>query len=121
MKIYLRKGAKNIFGPALRRARQESRLKMTQTDLAEEVSALGHPIDRSAISRIENQERSLTDVELMFIASVLRINLEKLFTLLQRAPHLVPPYGDFRLDDDDWRIQVAENAPWLDPGSYMEE
>jgi transcriptional regulator with XRE-family HTH domain len=108
MKIYLRKGAKNIFGPALRRARLESRLHMTQADLAEELNAMGLPMDRSAISRIENQERSLSDLEFIAMARVLRIDPDKLCSRLIRAPRLVPPYDEFRLEDEEWTIRVAE-------------
>lgn len=109
MRIRLRKGAKNIYGPALRRAREQSRLKMTQVDLAAQLTSMGLPMDRSAVSRIENQERGLSDIELHYFVAALRINFIRLSELLLRAPTIVPDYEDFRSDDPVWEVQVAED------------
>jgi transcriptional regulator with XRE-family HTH domain len=109
MKIKKRKGAKNIWGPALRRAREQSRLKMTQVDLAELLTSMGLPMDRSAVSRIENQERFLRDIELHYFVDALRINFFRLGELLRQQPNVVPDYADYRAGDFDEDLQVAED------------
>lgn len=69
---------KNVFGPAIRNAREASRPKVTQSELSARLEIRGLVIDRSAISRIEKQERYLMDYELVEIADALRIPLQKL-------------------------------------------
>jgi transcriptional regulator with XRE-family HTH domain len=109
MRIHLRKGAKNIWGPALRRAREQSKLKMTQVDLAELLTSMGLPMDRSAVSRIENQKRFLLDIELQYFVSALRINFYRLGELIRQQPNVIPDYADFRANDLDEELQVAED------------
>lgn len=109
MKINLRKGARNIYGPALKRAREQSRLKMTQVDLAELLTSMGLPIDRSAVSRIENQQRVLGDIELHYFVSALRINFYRLAELLRQQPNVVPDFADYRASDLDEDLKVAED------------
>jgi transcriptional regulator with XRE-family HTH domain len=109
MRINQRKGAKNIWGPALRRAREQSRLKMTQVDLAELLTSMGLPMDRSAVSRIENQERFLRDIELHYFVRALRINFYRLGELLLKQPNVIPDYADYRATDLDEELQVAED------------
>lgn len=108
MKIKLRKGAKNIWGPALKRAREQSRLKMTQVDLAEMITSMGLPMDRSAISRIENRQRALTDIEQHYFVAALKINFYRLGELLQQHPNVIPDYEDFRASEFDEDLRVAE-------------
>ncbi|NDV62211.1 helix-turn-helix transcriptional regulator [Puniceicoccales bacterium CK1056] len=105
MRISIRKGAKNVLGPALRRAREESKLRLTQSDLAEIISEMGLSIDRSAISRIENQERTLSDLEFLYFAAALRINPVRLFSLAYQDPSKLPAYRDFEAEEE---LQVAE-------------
>jgi transcriptional regulator with XRE-family HTH domain len=115
MRIVIRKGARNVFGPALRRAREESRLHLTQSDLAEIMTEMGLSIDRSAISRIENQERAITEIEVMYFCAALRIDPAKLFSLMYREPSIIPSYEDIRSDEDDFlQIRVAEDDPNTD-------
>jgi transcriptional regulator with XRE-family HTH domain len=109
MKINLRKGAKNIYGPALKRAREQSRLKMTQVDLAEILTGMGLSIDRSIVSKIENQKRALGDIELHYFVSALRINFVRLAELLRQQPNVVPDFADYRASDLDEDLQVAED------------
>jgi transcriptional regulator with XRE-family HTH domain len=110
MRIRIRKGAKNVLGPALRRAREESRLRLTQTDLAEIITEMGLSIDRSAISRIENQKRSLNDLEFMYFAAALRMDPAIIVNLVYKDPDTVPSYSDFR-SDEELTLQVAEDDP----------
>ena len=109
MRIHQRKGAKNIWGPALRRARQQSRLKMTQDDLAGILVEMGLPIDRSAVSRIENQQRIISDKELLYFVGALRINFYRLGELLRQQPNVIPDYADYSASELDETLQVAED------------
>lgn len=110
MKIVVRKGAKNIYGPAIRRARQQSRLRMTQSDLAELLNSMGLKIDRSAISRIENQEMALTDIQQAYFAAALQFDMQKLHRLYQLDPMYLPAYEEFKADEEI-EIRVAEDNP----------
>lgn len=65
--------ALNDLGPLIRRKRLSSKQKISQDDLAGRLAAMGIWLDRSAISRIENQERGILDYELMAIAQILKI------------------------------------------------
>lgn len=72
------KTRKNLFGPAIRKARKSQKPPVTQEELSSRLATEGLVIDKSAISRIEKQERYLMDYELVAIAKVLKIELEKL-------------------------------------------
>jgi hypothetical protein len=111
MKKYQREGAKNIWGPALRRAREQSRVRMTQVDLAAALAEMGLPLDRSAVSRIENQQRILTDKELLCFVDALRINFFRLGELLRQQPDRIPDFADYRASDLDPELRVAEDLP----------
>jgi len=110
MKIVFHKGAKNILGPAIRQARQQSRTRMSQDDLAELITSMGLKIHRSKISRIENQEIPISDIDLMFFAAALNLDIQKLYLLHYRNPFYVPAYEEFR-SDSEIEIQVAEEPP----------
>lgn len=69
---------RNIVGHALRKKRLQAKPPITQEDLAGKLAAKGILLDRSAISRIENQSRYLMDYELIAIAKALKITLDSL-------------------------------------------
>lgn len=69
------KEKKNIFGPAINDARKKSKPPVTQEELSARLATKGLVLDRSAISRIEKQERYLMDYELLAICEALRISL----------------------------------------------
>ena len=69
---------KNLLGPRIREARYRLGNKISQTELAARLQDLGVNVDPSAISRIENQERHLSDIELVAIAQVLGVPLANL-------------------------------------------
>ena len=71
--------ALNDCGPLIRRKRLASKRKISQDDLAGRLAAMGIWLDRSAISRIENQERGILDYELMAICKCLKIRPSELF------------------------------------------
>ena len=69
---------RNLTGPHIRTLRRATRPKVSQDDLAGRLAALGINLDRSAISRIESQERHVTDIELIAIARALHVSLDRL-------------------------------------------
>lgn len=73
------KPIKNLVGAAIRKIRASSATKISQQDLAGRLAALGIQIDRSALARIENGDRSVRDFEARAIADALHVPLEKLF------------------------------------------
>lgn len=68
-----------MIGPVVRRIRRQSKPKVSQEDLAGRLARQGILLDRSAISRIENQERMLLDYEIIAIAIALKVNVSELF------------------------------------------
>ena len=110
MKITYRKGAKNLLGPALRRAREESRPRLTQSDLAEILTEMGLPMDRSAISRIENQERALSDIEFMYFCAALGVDSATLVSRTFQDPGTIPSYDDYK-SEEELILKVAEDLP----------
>ena len=115
MRIFLRPGAANVFGPALKRAREASRQKITQEDIAARLTTLGLPMDRTIVSRIENQRRAITDIELLYFTRALRINMERLIQFALTDPSAIPFYSDIAADEDSLELRVAEETPEIDP------
>ena len=73
-------GMKNVVGPHIRDARLAASRKMSQEELAARLQAMGVQLDQTAVSRIENGERQVTDVELLAICRALGIEVGSLFT-----------------------------------------
>ena len=72
------KEKKNVFGPAIREARTSANPVVTQDELSARLATKGLVLDRSAISRIERQERYLMDYELLAICEALRVSVSLL-------------------------------------------
>ena len=72
------KQPKNIVGPRVLKARLE-RCGITQEDLAGRLAALGVTADRSAISRIESQQRYVMDYEAEALAKALKVTISWLY------------------------------------------
>ena len=70
---------RNDTGPAIREARRQCQPPVSQDDLSGRLARLGVMLDRSAISRIENQNRYLLDYELAAIAKSLKVKIADLF------------------------------------------
>ena len=64
----------------MRAARLRSKPPVTQEDLAGRLAAQGVTLDRSAVSRIESQDRYVMDYEAKAIALALKISIAALFT-----------------------------------------
>lgn len=71
---------KNVVGPHIRDARLRVSRKVSQEELAARLQAMGVQLDQTAVSRIENGERQVTDVELLAICRALGIEVGTLFT-----------------------------------------
>jgi transcriptional regulator with XRE-family HTH domain len=71
---------KNVVGPHIRDARLRASRKVSQEELAARLQAMGVQLDQTAVSRIENKERQVTDVELLAICRALGIEVGSLFT-----------------------------------------
>jgi transcriptional regulator with XRE-family HTH domain len=71
--------ARNLIGSKIRSARLKCTPSVSQEDLAGKLATRGILLDRSAISRIENQERYLMDYEIVAIAKCLKVSVAWLF------------------------------------------
>ena len=54
-------------------------MKISQRILAEQLQILGLDIDKNAIQRMESGQRFITDIELLYLASALKVNILDLF------------------------------------------
>jgi transcriptional regulator with XRE-family HTH domain len=70
---------KNIIGARVREARLKLKPAVSQDDLAGRLAGQGILMDRSAVSRIENQSRYAMDYEAAAIARALKVSVAWLF------------------------------------------
>ncbi len=77
MKRIIDSEKKNIIGERMKKARLDA--GMTQLQLSQRLELMAIYICRGSISRIENGEREVTDIEIDGISSVLHISLDQLF------------------------------------------
>jgi len=68
----------NITGSQIKKLRVKSGL--SQRQLSEKLELEAVYTCRGSISRIENAQRAVTDIELMAIAKVLGVTVDKLFS-----------------------------------------
>ena len=68
---------KNMVGENVRKLRIQR--GMSQQALSEKLETLAVYICRGSISRIEDNQRSITDIELSGLAKVLNVSIEDLF------------------------------------------
>jgi len=69
-----------LVGPAVRRIRVAKHPKVTLDDLSARLEICGISLSRSIFSRIENQQRSVFDYEVIGLAHVLGVPLESLYS-----------------------------------------
>lgn len=67
----------NIIGPKIREAR--IRAGLTQKQLSEKMELLAVYTCRGSVSRIENGQRAVTDIEIDAISKILNVSLNFLF------------------------------------------
>ena len=70
---------KNTIGPRIRATREAMTPSVSHDDLAGRMARYGVVIDRSAVSRIESQTRSIKDYEIIAIAKSLIVTVAYLF------------------------------------------
>ena len=73
MKKTKKSKSKNIIGPKVKKARLAFEPIISQDALAGRLAKRGISLDRSAISRIESQERYVMDYEVVAIAKCLKV------------------------------------------------
>jgi len=64
---------KNIIGSRVREGRMKANPLITQKDLVARLQVLGLSIEQSAISKIENRQRPVTDIECAKLAEALSV------------------------------------------------
>jgi transcriptional regulator with XRE-family HTH domain len=65
--------SRNIVGPLVRQARLAARPKLTQKELVARLQVLGIIIDQSGLSKIENGQRPVSDIEVAILAKALKV------------------------------------------------
>ena len=81
MKIYKYKNKSNVIGPLIRNARIN--MDLTQESLDIKMQLENVEMSQKIISRIEKQERFVTDYELLTLLKILKINTSDLVNLLE--------------------------------------
>ena len=69
--------AQNMVGSKIRKLRMAQ--KMSQQTLSDRLETMAIYICRGSISRIEDKQRTVTDIELYGLAKVLGVSIEDLF------------------------------------------
>ncbi len=69
--------AMNIIGKNVRKLRKEN--NWSQQELSVKLELLGVYVCRGSISRIEDQTRTVTDIELLALAKAFGITVDQLF------------------------------------------
>jgi len=67
---------KNIVGVRVREARKATKPLITQTDLIARLQVLDMVIDQPGLSKIENGQRPVTDIEVVALAKALKVTEE---------------------------------------------
>jgi transcriptional regulator with XRE-family HTH domain len=82
----------NVVGPQVRKHRQ--RKGWRQEQLARAMQLLGWDTSRESVTRLENQGRRVTDLELYVVARVLGLKTHDLYptTLRGKIKELAPSY-----------------------------
>ncbi|WP_213818961.1 MULTISPECIES: helix-turn-helix domain-containing protein [Clostridia] len=79
MKLILDSEERNIAGSRVKIARLKN--NMTQQELSAKLETLAVYIDRASISKIEQQKRIITDIELVALSQVLNVSVNWLLGL----------------------------------------
>jgi len=65
---------KNIVGDRIVQARKVAKPPITQKDLIARLQVLGIKMDQSTLSKIENQQRPVTDIEIITLSKALKVS-----------------------------------------------
>lgn len=71
---------KNIVGSRVVQARKAANPPITQKDLIARLQILGIKMDQSTLSKIENQQRPVTDIEVIALSKALKVSAAWLFS-----------------------------------------
>jgi len=66
---------KNIAGSRVAQARKAANPPITQKDLIARLQVLGVMMDQSTLSKIENQQRPITDIEIIALSKALKVSV----------------------------------------------
>ena len=82
----------NVVGQQVRKFRE--RKGWTQNQVAVKLQLLGWDTSRESVTRLENQSRRLTDLELFIVAKILGVKADDLFprALRGKIKELAPAY-----------------------------
>jgi len=72
---------KNLVGNRVRQARKIAKPVITQGELIARLQVLGMMIDQSGLSKIENGQRPVSDVEVVALAKALKVPVDWLLGL----------------------------------------
>lgn len=70
-------GKNNVCGKRIAAYRKE--MKLSQKKLADRLQLIGLDVDKNAVQRMESGQRFITDIELVFLAKALEIEITCLF------------------------------------------
>jgi len=79
MKKTITAAKRNIIGGRVRQARLKCKPPVSQDDLAGKLAGQGIVVDRTAVSRIENQSRYVMDYEAAAISRALKVSVAWLY------------------------------------------
>lgn len=68
-----------MVGARVRQARKVAKPSITQSDLVARLQLVGIVIDQSTLSKIENGQRPVTDIEVAALAKALKVSVSWLF------------------------------------------
>ncbi|PPD58666.1 XRE family transcriptional regulator [Dehalogenimonas etheniformans] len=74
MSYHLGVRRKNLIGNRIREARETAKPPLTQLDLVARLELQELRMDQSTLSKIENQQRPVTDVELIGFSRALKVS-----------------------------------------------
>jgi len=66
---------KNIVGERVRQARKSAKPPITQTDLVARLQLQYMKIDQSGLSKLENGQRPVSDIEVLVLARALKVSV----------------------------------------------
>ena len=66
---------KNLVGARVHQARKAAKPPVTQLELVARLQVLGMKIDQSGVSKIENGQRPVMDIEVAALAEVLKVSV----------------------------------------------
>ena len=66
---------RNVVGIRVRQARKAAKPPITQSDLIARLQLLDMNIDQSGLSKIENGQRPVSDVEVLTLAKALKVSV----------------------------------------------